>query len=348
MSPSLAWVCAASIGVVFCAVAPVRGQEGARPDSSSPRRVVLSGPVEVPLLPTPGARALLPVVEVMVNGRGPFRFGVETGARFVALGREFADSLGLRGDSTGRELPELRLDSLTLGAARFYGVPAAILPRAPMGVAGVLGLPLYQNLLLTIDYPAGKLRLSRDTLPQADGAQILALRRLDDFWGVPLSLAGHTFDAVLDTRSTGAIGLTPAGAKQVPFEGELRVVGRAGGVAIPMTDVLAGRLAGDATLGRYTFPRPMITVRELPPGFPTGPLIGAAVLQNFVVSLDQRTARLRLEHPGSTVVQLPELMRPPAGAPPGAVAAPPGAAGAPPGAVGAPPGAAPASAPRPQ
>jgi hypothetical protein len=73
-------------------------------------------------------------------------------------------------------------------------------------------------------------------------------------------------------------------------------------------------MKGAARIGAYTFPDPVLSVRELPPGFPEGPLVGSRVLQHFVLSLDQRTARLRLARTGSTTIEL-RSMREMAGAP---------------------------------
>jgi hypothetical protein len=97
---------------------------------------------------------------------------------------------------------------------------------------------------------------------------------------------------------------------------------------------------GDAKLGRYVFPRPVINIRPLPAGFPAEPIIGTIVLQQFVVTLDQANARIRFEHEGPTTIELPARgvrgSAPPLSAPAGA--APPGAS--------APTGAPQAAAPR--
>ena len=65
----------------------VAQQPGAitRPDSSPPARTAIEATVVVPLVSDPQSRVVLPVVEVTVNGRGSYRFGIETGARFLGL-----------------------------------------------------------------------------------------------------------------------------------------------------------------------------------------------------------------------------------------------------------------------
>ena len=74
----------AAIGALIAApLVAATAQGGDEPNATPPRSVSFTGTVDVPLL-DPGTRASLPVIAVMINGRGPYRFGVETGAGFVA------------------------------------------------------------------------------------------------------------------------------------------------------------------------------------------------------------------------------------------------------------------------
>jgi hypothetical protein len=255
----------------------------------------------------------LPVVSVMINGRGPFRAAIETGAGFIGATRAFADSIGLRQTGSQDGLSEYLVDSIRVGSARFDGVKlSGMNTRGAKGVDLFLGLPFFQDVLLTIDYPGGVIRLSRDSLPAANGRDILPLSHVGPFWAAPISIGGKDFSAVLDTRSAGpTMSLAPSVAATLTFADSLRVVGRASGAAIASTEVKEGRLVGDLKLGAYTFPHPLLAVRELPPGFPTNPLLGDVMLRHFEVSLDQRHARLRLRHDGDATIILPEPQRAP-------------------------------------
>jgi hypothetical protein len=288
------------------------------PDSSPPERVELSGVVEVPLT----LESSLPILEIRVNGQGPFRFGIETGANFIVISPDLAKRLSLERTGGTDEYPAYRLDAIDIGGAHFAGMPAMARRVAQANIDGVLGLPLYRDLLLTIDYPNRRARFERGALPAADGQSIVSLTHVGPFWGIPLTIAGKPYAGVLDTRSTGGFGFTPESAKAVPFDGELRVIGRARGAAIPEADVKAGTIAGDVRIGRYVFPRPAASVRPLPPGFPTEPIVGGRVLSQFAITLDQRNGRLRLARAGAD----PILLEDPA---PRAVAAGTGAAASP-------------------
>jgi hypothetical protein len=280
------------------------------PDSMPPKSVRISGVVDVPLLDSGIPGAQLPVISVMVNGKGPYRFGVETGAGFVAISPDFAAKAGLARVGGRDDAPEYAVDSITFGGASFRELKVTALPRSAHGVDAVLGLPFFRNVTFTIDYPANRFRIALDTLPAVNGKDVIAITRVGPFWGIPITLAGDAFTGVIDTRSSTALSLTPSVAAKLPFAGELQIIGRSSGAGIPGADVRAGQLAGDARIGAYTVLRPEIAVRELPAGFPEGPLVGSRVLSNFVVSLDQRSHRVRLVRQGATTIELPTMRLP--------------------------------------
>ena len=294
------------------------------PDSVPPKRIVMPPTVEVPLLGSGADGSARPAVEIRINGRGPFRFLVETGAAGVDLSPALADSLGLplRGHNDG---PQFHVDSISVGAATFHDLTVSSLPPAvtSLGVSGVLGLALWRNLLLTIDYPAHKLRLSRDSLPSPDGQSILPLTRVSDFWGLPIRIGGHAFTGVLDTQNSRTLIVPPAVADQLAFDGGLQVIGKARG-AFGTVDVKGGRLSGDIAIGKYTFPTPFLSLTQLPPEYPNQPNVGSGILSYFVVSLDQRHSRLRLVRDGSSSITLPGPSMGP-GPAPGSTQAPPSA-----------------------
>jgi hypothetical protein len=309
--------------LLLLAGAPAEGwaQTGApvrihHPDASPPERVELAGAAEAPLT----LLGSLPIVDVRVNGEGPFRFGIETGSASVIVVPDLATRLALPRAGGPDQFPEYRVETLQIGPATFHGLPVSTMTFAQPGIDGILGLSLYRDLLMTVDYPGRKVRFERGSLPDADGSVILPLTRVGPFWGLPITAGDAPLTAVLDTRSSGAFGFTPESSAALRFDGDLRVVGRARGAAIAETEVRAGRLASDITIGRYRFPRPTVTVRALPPGFPTAPIIGSRVLAHFSITLDQRTARLRMAREGSPVVNLDESA---AVAPPRAAAASP-------------------------
>jgi len=134
-------------------------------------------------------RGPMPVVEVKLNGQGPFVFAIDTGGGLQAdIDTSVAVRLKLQptgqvlmGDPSGhndRTLETTRLDTIAFGGAEFRNVTALIRPHRITAdypaVDGILGFALFADYLLTLDYPAMQVRLARGDLPAANGADILA------------------------------------------------------------------------------------------------------------------------------------------------------------------------------
>jgi hypothetical protein len=104
--------------------------------------------VEVPLVGAP----TLPLVEVTLNGRGPYRFLFDAGANVVSVKASVAREAGLPVLQQLSERSVVGVDSLRLGGVVFRGVAAVGEPE--LDVDGVVGFNLFKDGLLTLDYPA--------------------------------------------------------------------------------------------------------------------------------------------------------------------------------------------------
>jgi hypothetical protein len=156
------------------------------PPSDPPRGVDLpDGGVTVPLA-TPGSR---PSIDVTVDGRGPYRFAVETGAAFTSVTPQMAAAAGLVPADTAD--PAVTVGALGIGAARLRDFRVAVLDAPAPGIDGILGLNAYRDLLLTVDYPAGVVRLERGALEPPNGRDRLALLPGDDLWEFEITVNGR-------------------------------------------------------------------------------------------------------------------------------------------------------------
>jgi len=104
------------------------------PDTAPPKRIVMASSIEASLVDPGLPNATLPVIEVMVNGRGPFRFGVETGSPFIAAREGFGAKAGLVSAGETAGIPSYRVDSITFGGASFQDFQIAEMGRAATGV----------------------------------------------------------------------------------------------------------------------------------------------------------------------------------------------------------------------
>ena len=256
----------------------------------APRETILEASVHVPMVVHRG----MPIVEVWIDGDGPFNLAIDTGAMHPvvldsALAKRFVK------ESTGtREEDEVWVDSIRVGEVVFLGVQAAV--RGPLHERlpfdGILGLPLFLDVLLTLDYPAGRVRIERAELPEPDGIDILPLETHPTRLAfVELSVEGDTLSALFDTGNLAAPFYLPRSlAVRVEWASETATPRRAhtAGGQIALEEV---QLAVAIQLGRFVFDRPLVVFGDK---FSRA-IIGGQALSRYAVSIDQKSRRLRLE-----------------------------------------------------
>ncbi len=157
-----------------------------------------------------------PFVMVMVNGKGPFRFVVDTGTGGEAfITRELADQLGLStsgqihlSDPSGQgaqKVPMVVLHSLRVAGVEFTGVKAAVhnLSAGDGYCQGLLGFLLFRHYLLTLDYPNRRMQLSPGELAPDGGQSVLPFRMPDGIPVVSLAIGATYIDAQIDSGGAG-------------------------------------------------------------------------------------------------------------------------------------------------
>jgi hypothetical protein len=152
---------------------------------------------------------------------------------------------------------------------------------------------MFPGYLVTIDYPAKRVVISRGELPAADGQSVFeygATRRIP---GLPISVAGVPVEVDVDSGAPTGISLPAEYATKLPIFGKLEDTKPDRRVDRVLT-AKEGRLDGTAVIGRFLIERPMIRFVE---GSSRG-LVGAAVLSRFAVTLDSKNRRLRLAEKG--------------------------------------------------
>jgi predicted aspartyl protease len=134
----------------------------------------LSSGVTVPFRPASSCAPLL-LVDVRVNGQGPFQFVVDTGASGTGLSRRLAERLRL-GDGEQRtalgaggavSAETVRVRELQVGPLRMENLPvfvtdlSAIAGKAGAEIDGILGYDFLHRWRVLIDYPGQTLTFSR-------------------------------------------------------------------------------------------------------------------------------------------------------------------------------------------
>ena len=298
--------CLATVSIVPAANAQPQIRRQGQPPRPFARSEMSSAVVEVPMLSGPEV-----LLEVRIDGKGPYRFALDTGAAGGGrIGSALAKTLGLKvvgqamtGDPTGKNRQTIDIveaGSLTVGGATFSGVHLAVReplpgPGGEPGFDGVLGIGLFEEHLLTLDYPSQRVRIEKGELPAADGREIL------DFTtphGVPMirtKIGDLDVDADVDSgNQKGELVLPASYIGKVSLEKEPVVIGR-GRTSFNEFEIKQAPLKGAVRIGGQTVERPLVDFVE---GFPQGNL-GHVFLRRFAVTIDQKNHRIRFRTPAA-------------------------------------------------
>jgi predicted aspartyl protease len=243
-----------------------------------------------------------PFVSVMVNGKGPFRFVIDTGTSGAAfVSPQLADALNLpaAGETKltdpsrqgSKRVPVVLIRSLKVAGVEFNGIKAVRhIIDADDGVCdGLLGFALFRSFLLTLDYPGHTLILAAGALSPDGGHSVLPFRMPD---GTPLvrmqvgKLSG--VEAQIDSGGEG-LSLPQHLAARLKFSSTPELFGDAQTLSTKF-QLKGAQLASDISLGGYTFKRPFV---EINPAFPLANF-GGCPMQNFAFTFDQKNGLVRI------------------------------------------------------
>ncbi len=233
-------------------------------------------------------------VQATVNGRGPYRFAVDTGAS--GMGRVDASLVALldlekHGESTTSDgvstaaVETTRVQSLALGEVvhrdlelitRDYNRRNS--PEAAFH--GILGREFFGDGLLVIDYPRSILSFTQRHAMSPSDQNALPYERA---FRIPVSIGGHALVAQLDTGANVNLVLPQAvyeGISDVPLQEALRSQLTNG-----QLETWRATLHGPVRVGQASLEDVEIRVSAK---FPE-PLVGAEALQQSVVLIDQRS-----------------------------------------------------------
>jgi hypothetical protein len=293
----------AACGPAGSGTAPMRSAAPAPPPANAPGSSPFAGAREVVPPASPADVPLTKIgdfyfAEVRVHGR-PYRFTLETGGSGFSVSARLARELGLAAAGTaqmmgGGSVPTVHVDSLSIGGVQFRGLVASVTDRwagQDPSFDGIISIPLFRQLLVTLDLPRSRLRLQRGALPEPDGHTILALA-LQDRGGradLPLRIGGVEVPVVVDTRSAIPLLIPGSLAGQLRFSEAPVPAGQATGPSVGTFQLQRARLASDAALGAFTIRQPWLMLRDRP-----GALVGVPFIEQFVITLDLANGRARV------------------------------------------------------
>jgi len=258
-------------------------------------------------------RGLMPVVEVTLNSQGPFFFMIDTGAGMQAdIDVSVAQRLNLRangrvlsGDPSGvndREVATATIDSIKIGSNRgveFRDVTAVVrahrITKDYPDVDGILGFALFTDYLLTLDYPAMQVRLSRGVLSPANRSDILNFEIENRIPVIELAIGKMRVRAHVDSGNFVAGFILPEEiVEQLQLLSSPVTVGSARSVSNRI-DLKQVQLRDTIRVGSFDFPQPLVQFPAL-----SDTNLGFKVLREFTVTFDQKNRRMKLARMASS------------------------------------------------
>src|SRR6266404_5764057 len=249
-------------------------------------------------------RGWMPVIEVKLNGQGPFAFMIDTGAGMQAdIDPSVAARLKLRsngrainGDPSGendREVETATIDSIAFSNAEFRNVTAVVRPQRITKdypeVDGILGFALFTDYLLTLDYRSMQVRVARGTLPTVNGTDILNFEIENHIPVIEVVIGKIRVPAHIDSGNFVAGFILPEEiAEQLQLLTQPVTVGRARSVSNQI-QLKQAQLKDTIRIGGFDFPQPTITFPAL-----SDTNVGFKVLREFALTFDQKNRRVKL------------------------------------------------------
>ena len=157
-------------------------------------------------------------VDVSIDGAGPYRFMVDSGASRTVVSRRLADLLGLAADgqvelhsmSGQARVDTVRIPGLELGGMRTAAINAPVLDEANLGSPAILGIDALEGKRVVIDMAARRMTIHGSTrrIERAAPGEIVvvAKRRFGQLILTQVMIAGLRVDAVIDSGSDVTIG----------------------------------------------------------------------------------------------------------------------------------------------
>ena len=249
---------------------------------------------------------------VMINGRGPYDFAIDTGASQAVLSEKLAAELGLKpltstimhGVGGGGKIDTklYAVNEIGIGDVKIRNVPVGTFndPLVTQLADGILGTALLSDFIITINYPANQMELARKRTPNTTG-EVVPSWFFSNLLLVPLEINGrYRGNFVVDTgavttvlslgmaETLGVTEKTPGAKIDLGLAG----VGGFEGVVLRVPNVTI-----ETAKSSEAFPQVVaIELKEISKmiGTEIAGVIGYDFLSEYKVTLDYYAAEVRL------------------------------------------------------
>ncbi|MCE7991661.1 MAG: hypothetical protein HEP71_06765 [Roseivirga sp.] len=245
-----------------------------------------------------------PIVEVKINGQGPYTFIFDTGSSTNVIDNQLAETLGLKvvGEDPLRSQGSSTLVSkryeasdISITGAGFSkkGTLNGIALRSMLPVDGIIGGPFASDYLVTLDYPGSRLVLEKAELNKND-AGVTEFLQKPRVINLHIAVNGLAVETHLDTGNPGGFSLPYALKDQLTYKEEPVEDGE---IRTPVATYKKWRaqLAGEIKVGEVIYKDPKINLIE---GFEQAN-IGYGVIMDLQTIIDRKNHLIAFKKPDS-------------------------------------------------
>lgn len=193
-------------------------------------------------------------VPVTIEGQGPFRFMIDTGAQATVVTRRLRDRLQMRslgqatvvGMAARKQVELVQLDGLEFAARVFDALHAPLLEAEHIGADGILGLDSLQDLRVLIDFRRQTIAVNDARALGGDRGYEIVVRARNKLGRLIITDAeidGVRTAVIIDTGSQGSMG-------NLALQRKLR--------AKKVREIVSTDVTGNQIVGKLDAPRTLI------------------------------------------------------------------------------------------
>ncbi|MGC4040232.1 MAG: retropepsin-like aspartic protease [Flavobacterium sp.] len=244
-----------------------------------------------------------PVIEVKINGKGPYKFMFDTGSLTLAkldekvfneLHLTATDSV-LAGDGSGtnrKSFPVTNVKQISIGSYQINNAAAMVRDynqrRNIDAIDGVIGLAFFKDVLVELNFENNLLIISKGKLEKED-KNTFPTTIINEIPAIRLKLGTKELTAIFDTGNMGWLSVHSSYVSNEMVSGTPKVIGRAKTVSNEF-EIREAQLNQRITIGNIEFKNPIITINDILPQCNAG----IRFLRQMNITFDQKNNLVKL------------------------------------------------------
>jgi predicted aspartyl protease len=152
-----------------------------------------------------------------IDGKGPYEFAIDTGATQTVLSEKLATEIGLPpitstvvygiGGAGRVETKLYKVKEFSIGDIKVNNIPVGTFndPLISQLADGILGSSIFSDFIITVNYPAGQLELSRKRPQASAGSETMPVWYFSNLLLMPLDVNGKRGNFIVDTGAVTTV-----------------------------------------------------------------------------------------------------------------------------------------------